>query len=322
MTWLDAAGNPHTQTPNLQAITGLAPDAARAVMAGLDFDYDDVVAAEATPEALMPSFAMGRTGRIEFSSTFDRVDTPNVVAMLPGSDPSMADQYIVITGHLDHEGVQPTPEVGDDEIYNGAMDNAVGIAAMLEVARLLADHPVRRPVLFVALTAEEKGLVGSSYNAANPTVPADQVVANLNVDMPIMTYAFSDIVPFGAARSNMYPYVAAAVAEAGLTLSGDPMPEQGVFTRSDQYSYVRNGIPVVYLEIGHGNGGQAPQEDFLTNHYHEPSDEVELVDFAALTRFVAVDYAVVRNIANMAERPAWNEGDFFGDLFARPPAGE
>ena len=265
---------------------------------------------------------MGRTARIEFDSVFDRIDTPNVVGLLPGSDPSVADQYIVLTGHLDHEGIQPTPEPGDDEIYNGAMDNAIGIASMLEVARLLQDHPVRRPVLFVALTAEEKGLVGSSYNAANPTVPADQVVANINIDMPIMTYAFSDVVAFGGPRSNMYPYVAAAVAEHGLTLSPDPKPEEGFFTRSDQYSYVRNGIPVVYLEIGNGNGGQAAQADFLANHYHEPSDEVGLIDFASLTRFVAVDYSVARNVANMAERPAWNEGDFFGDLFARPAAGE
>ncbi len=321
MTWLDAAGNPYTETPNLRAIAGLSQDAARALMAGLEFDFDDVVAAEGTAEALMPSFTMGRTARIVFASNFDRIDTPNVVGLVPGSDPSMADQYIVVTGHLDHEGIKPTPEEGDDEIYNGAMDNAVGIAAMLEVARLLADHPVRRPVLFVALTAEEKGLVGSSYNAANPTVPADHVVANINVDMPIMSYAFSDIVPFGAARSNMYPHVAAAITEAGLTLSADPMPEQGVFTRSDQYSYVRNGVPVVYLELGHGNGGRAPHEDFLANHYHEPSDEVEWVDFASLARFVAVDYAVVRNVANMAERPAWNEGDFFGDTFRRT-AGE
>lgn len=322
MTWLDADGNSHSEAPNLRAYAGLNANAARALMAGLDFDYDDLVAAEDTPDAVLPSFAMGRTARLEYASSFDRIDTPNVVALLPGSDPSMADQYIVMTGHLDHEGIKPTPEPGDDEIYNGAMDNAVGIAALLEVARLLQDHPVRRPVLFVALTAEEKGLVGSSYNAANPTVPADQVVANINIDMPIMTYPFSDVVAFGGPRSNMYPHVAAAVAEHGLTLSPDPNPEEGFFTRSDQYSYVRNGIPVVYLEIGNGNGGQAAQADFLANHYHEPSDEVGLIDFAALSRFVAVDYTIARNIGNMAERPAWNEGDFFGELFARAPAGE
>lgn len=322
MTWLDSAGNAYSAAPNLQAIAGLSPAASRALMAGLDFDFDDLVAAEATDEAIVPSFAMGRTARIEFASTFDHVDTPNVVAMLPGSDPTLADQVIVLTGHLDHEGIQPTPELGDDEIYNGAMDNAVGIASMLEVARLLKDHPVRRPVLFVALTAEEKGLVGSSYNAANPTVPAEQVVANLNLDMPIMTYAFSDLVAFGAPRSNLYGPVQAAAAEYGLTLTPDPSPEQGFFTRSDQYSYVRNGIPAAYLDIGFGNGGEAAQDDFLNNHYHEPSDEVGLVDFAALTRFVAVNYAIARNIGNMAERPAWNEGDFFGEMFSRSAAGE
>lgn len=322
MTWLDGAGNAHSEAPNLRAIAGLSPTASRALMVGLDFDFDDLVAAEATTEAALPSFAMGRTARIEFASTFERIDTPNVVAMLPGSDPALADQYLVLTGHLDHEGVHPTPEPGDDEIYNGAMDNAVGIASMLEVARLLQDHPVRRPVLFVALTAEEKGLVGSSYNAANPTVPADQVVANLNIDMPIMTYAFSDVVAFGAPRSNLFPQVQAAVTEYGLTMTPDPSPEQGFFTRSDQYSYVRNGVPAVYIDIGFGNGGQAMQEDFLENHYHEVSDEVGLVDFASLTSFAAVNYAIARNIGNMAERPVWNAGDFFGETFGRPATGE
>lgn len=322
MTWLDAAGNAYSTEPNLRAIAGLAPDAARALMAGLEFDYDDLVAAEATPDAVLPSFAMGRTARITFSSSFSRIDTPNVVGLLPGSDPSVADQYIVLTGHLDHEGIKPTPEPGDDEIYNGAMDNAVGIASMLEVARLIGEHPVRRPVLFVALTAEEKGLVGSSYNAANPTVPAGQVVANVNIDMPIMTYPFSDVVAFGAPRSNLYPEVEAAVREYGLTLVPDPSPEQGFFTRSDQYSYVRNGIPAAYFDIGFGNGGQVAQEDFLNNHYHEVSDEVGLVDFASLTRFTGVNFALARNVANMAERPAWNEGDFFGEMFAPATAGE
>ena len=315
MTWLDGDGRPYSTAPNLLFTGALSADASRRLLAGLDFDYDDLVAAEATPAAAVPAFATGRMARVSFASHFARIDTPNVIGLLPGSDPAVADQYIVLTAHLDHVGIQPTAEEGDDEIYNGAMDNAVGIASMIEVARLLAADPPRRTVLFVALTAEEKGLVGSSYNAANPTVPRHQVVANVNLDMPILNYAFSDVVAFGAERSNLFPPVEAAAAEHGLTFSPDPQPEQGFFTRSDQYSSVRNGVPAVYLDLGFGNGGEAAQAEFLTEHYHRASDELELVDFAALERFTAVNFAIARNVANMAARPAWNRGDFFGETF-------
>ncbi|TIX51771.1 M28 family metallopeptidase [Alteraurantiacibacter aquimixticola] len=322
MTWLNGDGTPHSDSPGLLVSGILHPDVSRALLDGLDFDYDDLVAAEMTTEKRFPSFATGRSARIGFASHFTRIDAPNVIGMLPGSDPSLTDEYVVLTAHLDHVGIQPTEEEGDDEIYNGAMDNAVGVSSMIEVARLLAEHPPRRPVLFVALTAEEKGLVGSEYNAANPTVPAEQVVANVNLDMPIASYAFSDVVAFGAERSNMYPQVVAAAEEYGLTLSPDPQPEQGFFTRSDQYSYVKQGVPAVYLDIGFGNGGEAAQGEFLSTHYHQASDEVELVDFAALERFTGANFAIARNIANMDERPEWNAGDFFGETFAAGTGGE
>ncbi len=316
MTWLHDDGTPYAEAPNFYASAVLSPEISRAVLEGQGFDYDDLVAAEQTDARRFPSFATGRTAQIDFSSHFERLDTPNVIGMLPGSDPSVAGEYVVLTAHLDHEGIQPTEEEGDDEIYNGAMDNAVGIAGVIEVARLLAAHPPRRSVLFVALTAEEKGLVGSSYNAANPTVPRDQVVANVNLDMPVLTFDFQDVVAFGAERSNLYPQVVAAAEEFGLALSPDPQPEEGFFTRSDQYSYVVEGVPAAYVEIGFANGGEEAQGDFLANHYHKASDEVELVNFDALVKFTAVNFSVARNIANMAERPVWNEGDFFGELFA------
>jgi Zn-dependent M28 family amino/carboxypeptidase len=316
MTWLHADGTPESDSPNFFAIGTLSPELSRAVLDGQRFDYDDLVTAELTDEKRFPSFATGLTARIDFANHFERIDTPNVIGMLPGSDPSVADQYVVLTAHLDHEGIQPTEEEGDDEIYNGAMDNAVGVAGVIEVARLLADHPPRRPVLFIALTAEEKGLVGSSYNAANPTVPREQVVANINLDMPIITYDFSDVVAFGAERSNLFSQVVSAAEENGLTLSPDLMPEEGFFTRSDQYSYVIEGVPAVYLDLGFGNGGEVAQSDFLDNHYHKASDEVSRVNFDALMKFASVNFSVARNIANMEDRPAWNEGDFFGELFA------
>ncbi len=319
MTWVKADGQPYTTSPGILFTGSLSAEAGRALLAGQEFDFDDLVATEQTEDALVPAFPLGRTARVSWASTFSRIDTPNVIGLLPGSDPALADQYLVLTAHLDHEGIKHTDEEGDDEIYNGAMDNAVGVSSMLEVARLLRDQPPRRPVLFIALTAEEKGLLGSSFNAANPTVPAGQVVANVNLDMPIVTYPFTDVVALGAERSNTYPSVEAAAAEHGLTFSPDPAPEQGYFTRSDQYSYVRNGIPAVNLDLGWAGEGEAAQKDFIANHYHQVSDQVELVDFTALARFTAVNFAIARNIANQDVRPAWNEGDFFGGIFPRTP---
>lgn len=315
MTWIGPDGQAHSIGPNILASGALSPELSRDLLEGQDFDYDDLVAAEATPEAALPSFALGREVTINFASTFEDIDTPNVIGMLPGSDSTVDDEYVILTAHLDHVGIQPTEEEGDDEIYNGALDNATGVVSMIEVARLLGEDPPRRPVLVIALTAEEKGLLGSSYNALNPTVPAEQVVANVNLDMPVATYDFADVVAFGGERSNLYPQIEAAAEANGLTLSPDPQPEQGFFTRSDQYSYVTQGIPAVYLDLGFANGGEEAQGAVFDEHYHQPSDEIELVNFDALERFTAVNHDIARNVANMAETPAWWPGDFFGTTF-------
>jgi Zn-dependent M28 family amino/carboxypeptidase len=251
-------------------------------------------------------------------STHDEIASPNVVGVLPGSDPARRGEYIVLSGHLDHVGIRPTDEEGDDELHNGAMDNATGIASMLELARLLAKNPPARSIVFLAVTAEEKGLVGSDYFAHYPTVPATGLVANINLDMPILNYDFADIVAFGGERSTMFPIVEAAAERAGLKLSPDPQPEQGFFTRSDQYSFVKMGIPAVYVDLGWANDGQAPQEEFLKEHYHQPSDEADLVNYDALARFAAVNYEIARGVGDMAERPKWKKDDFFGTLFGGP----
>ena len=315
LTWMWPDGRAYSEGPNILAAGSLSPDLSRRLLEGLEFDYEDIAAIEATPEGRFPSFALGREVTIEFASKFDTINTPNVIGMLPGTDPSVADEYVLLTAHLDHVGIDPTEEEGDDEIYNGALDNATGVASMIEVARLLTEEPPRRPVLVIALTAEEKGLLGSSYNAANPTVPADQVVANVNLDMPIVTYDFADVVAFGAERSNLYPQVVAATQDFGLTLSPDPQPEQRFFVRSDQYSYVQRGIPAVYLDLGFANGGEEAQGIVLENHYHDPSDEIDLINFDALERFTGVNHAIARNIADMEDTPAWLADDFFGTTY-------
>ncbi|MEL1249785.1 M28 family peptidase [Aurantiacibacter gilvus] len=318
MTWLSPDGEAESDEADLLVTGYISPHLSRTLLDGLDFDYTDVAIAEATDEALLPSFAIKRRARVSFSSEFADIVSPNVIGLIPGTDPDLADQYVVLTAHLDHVGVRPTETPGDDEIYNGALDNAVGVASMLEVARLLADNPPARPVLVVALTAEEKGLLGSAFHAAHPTVPASHLAANVNLDMPVITYDFSDVVAFGAEHSNLYPQVLAATEEYGLEVSPDPQPEQNFFTRSDQYSYVRAGIPAVYLDLGFGNGGEEAQGIVFAEHYHEPSDEVDLIDWQALYRFTGVNYLIARNVANMAERPAWNAGDFYGLTYGGP----
>ncbi len=318
MSWLRDDGTPFTNSPNLKGGGVLSPDLSEKLFSSMPLSWEEIAAADASDEGYVKGFDMGLTARIESKSTHRELTSPNVIGMLPGSDPALRDQYVVLTAHLDHEGVKPTPEEDDDEIYNGAMDNASGIASMLEVAHLLAQNPPRRSVLFVALTAEEKGLVGSDYFARNPTVPAEQVVANINLDMPILTYKFSDIIAFGGERSNMYPVVEAAAERAGLILSPDPQPDQGFFVRSDQYSFVKQGVPAVYLDLGFGNDGEAAQTAFQKDHYHQPSDEADGVDYEQLRRFAQVNYEIASGVANMDERPLWKKDDFFATIFNGP----
>ncbi|MES2339961.1 MAG: M28 family metallopeptidase [Pseudomonadota bacterium] len=242
----------------------------------------------------------------------------NVVGILPGSDAKLKNEYVVLSAHLDHVGVGRADKAGDT-IYNGAEDNAVGIASLIEEAKKFkaSGTPPKRSIVFLAVTAEEKGLVGAEYFAHNPTVPAKAMVANVNLDMPIITYKFEDVIAFGAERSTLGPIVKKAAASIGVGFSPDPMPEQGLFTRSDHYRFVQQGVPSVFLWPGQAGPGKKAVEDFFENHYHKPSDEVwqPALDWSQGVRFIDVNYAIAREIADGAERPRWNKGDFFGTLF-------
>ena len=315
MSWVQADGVAFSNAPNINGSALLNPQLSERLFENQPATWADILAAEQSDDGVIKGFDMNMTARITTKSVHHDTTSPNVIGMLPGTDPVLKNEFVVLTAHLDHEGIKPTPEEGDDEIFNGAMDNATGTASVLEVAHLLAHNPPKRSVLFVALTAEEKGLVGSDYNARNPTVPAEQVVADINLDMPILTYPFSDVVAFGGERSTMYPIVEAAVAKAGLTLIPDPQPEQGFFVRSDQYSYVKQGVPAVYLDLGFGNGGEEAQTAFQKDHYHKVSDEADLVDYEQLRRFAQVNFEIANGVANMEERPLWKKDDFFARIF-------
>jgi Zn-dependent M28 family amino/carboxypeptidase len=240
-----------------------------------------------------------------------------VIGMLPGSDPKLAGEYVLLMGHLDHTGVDPA-KVGD-KIFNGAMDNASGIAAMLEAARALAASPTRprRPILFAAVTAEERGLLGSDYLARHSVVPDGKVVSVVNLDMPILLYDFQDVIAFGAEHSTMGPAVARAAQKIGIALSPDPLPSEGLFTRSDHYSFVKQGVPSVFLMTGFKNGGDKIFADFLKTHYHKVSDQPSLpFNWEAAAKFAKINTLIAAEIANSDDSPKWYEGSFFGSVFA------
>jgi Zn-dependent M28 family amino/carboxypeptidase len=233
----------------------------------------------------------------------------------------LRDEYVVVLGHLDHEGLGH--EVKGDRLYNGALDNAAGMAGVLETARALVAAPPRRSVLFLAVTAEEKGLLGSEYFARHPTVPAASMVAAVNIDMPVLLYDFTDVIAFGATHSSLQQVVAAAAGKAGLTVTPDPMPDEALFTRSDHYRFVQQGVPSIFLSTGWntpagpGTGGKVFQQ-FLASGYHQPSDDLnQPIDYKAGANFARVNYLIAREIADADARPTWNTGDFFGDLFGK-----
>lgn len=316
VTWVDPDGVPFNSAKGLQAQIFLSGDAARDLMKGEKLDYDSIVALEDKGNVQIPAFAMERTARIEFKAASWQDPSHNVIGILPGSDPQLANEVVVVTAHLDAIGMRETDEEGDDEIVNGAMDNAVGVAAVTELARLLAKDNPRRTIAFVALTAEEKGLLGAEYLARFPAFGEGRtVVANINLDMPILNYDFTDMVAFGAERWNGYEVVRHAAESQGVTLSPDLQPELGLFTRSDHFAFVKQGIPAIYLDTGVGGEGRERQGEFLAEHYHQDSDEIELIRFDQLARFTRLNLAVLRGIADMDETPIWNAGDFFATRY-------
>lgn len=315
MTWAKADGTANVIAPSVTSAGSLSMAGAEKLFAGSGTTYAAVAAAAEAGQPVKP-LALKNALSAASNTAITQVASSNVAGIIPGSDPKIGKEVVVISAHLDHVGIGKA--VDGDTIYNGAMDNAVGIASMLEAARRFKDsgEKPKRSVMFLAVTAEEKGLVGADYFANNPTVPKETLVANVNLDMPIITFAFEDVVAFGADRSTLGPLVRAAAEKMGVGYSPDPMPEQGFFTRSDHYRFVQQGIPAVFLWPGVKGPGKAAFDDFLKNHYHKPSDEVTLpIDWQAGVRFVEANYGIAREIANSDARPAWNKGDFFGVLY-------
>ena len=332
-TWLDTDGTPYSDTGAMRFQGALSEEAAQQLFTAANHPLNlilDQVAAHQRPHG----FALRLNAHVtRDAGTQTRISSQNVVAILPGTDPSVANEYVMLTAHLDHIGIRD-PRPGDapnaDRINNGAMDNATGIATLIEVARAFSrpGNRPRRPIIIAAVTAEEKGLLGAAFLAHHPVVPAGgRVISDVNLDMPILTYEFQDVIAFGAEHSTMGPIVARAAARMGVRLSPDPLPEEGLFTRSDHYNFVRMGVPSVFLMTGFANGGEAQFRGFLATRYHNVGDDLsQNINWQAGAKFAQLNYLITREIADGTEVPRWYRGSFFGDEFggnqprAVPPA--
>lgn len=318
LTWVGPDGKPFDRAPNIRGGASVSMDSAAKLFEGTGHDWSAILAEAEAEGGNVKGFALPWTLHLAQRSTHDHVTSANVIGMIEGSDPALKDEYIVLTAHLDHIGI--TKGIEGDQINNGALDNASGVATLLEAARMLkAGPPVKRSVIFIALTAEEKGLLGAQYFAENPTVPKAGLVANVNLDMPILTYPFTDLVVFGGTRSTILDQVETAAADMNITLSPDPVPDQGLFTRSDHFRFVEAGIPSVYLIPGWENGGAEEFARHMTTNYHRPSDDMSnSIDFEAGARFAAIKARIALALANADERPLWRKDDFFARQFNGP----
>ena len=315
-TWVRRDGTPDDPIHGLKAAALVEPKAAAVLFDGASAMLTQILD-EADKEAGRPKgMALKTTADITVTTRVRRYSSPDVIGVIEGSDPKLKDEYVALMGHVDHIGVKRTGK--GDRINNGALDNAAGTATLLEVARVLtAGARPRRSVLIVANTAEEKGLLGADYFAHYPTVPIDKITAAIDLDMPLITYDFTDVIAYGATHSTLQDAFKQAGAAMNVKLSPDPMPEQAVFVRSDHYPMVKVGVPAVMLATGMENGGAAAWGKFLSDHYHQPSDDLSLpILWNAGAKFAELNYRVVRALAD-AETPAkWYEGDYFGNLFA------
>lgn len=316
-------GAPVDAFPQVRATASLGVHAARRLFEGAKMDADEVFARREKGE--LEAFDLPGQATLAGATALERVDSRNVVARLRGSDPVLSAEHIAYSAHLDHVG--RGAEVDGDDIYNGAFDNALGIAVMLEAAtELAAAPPPKRSLLFVAVTAEERGLLGAEHFATHPTVPRESLVANINMDMPVFLADVTDVVPIGIEHSSLEDDVKAAAAELGVGLTPDPKPEEVVFVRSDQYAFVRQGIPAVYLDAGikarsPDVDALALYEDFLTGHYHQPSDDTSLpIHYPSAAMLARLNAAIGRRVGDAEGRPRWKDGDFFGQTFGAQAA--
>jgi Zn-dependent M28 family amino/carboxypeptidase len=299
------------ETPGDQLAMTFNPAHAGKLFVGTSHTFESLVTIAERGEPL-PRFplAVSMQARTKFEQR--EVTSQNIVGMLPGTD--LSEEYVALTAHVDHLGVGDP--IKGDKIYHGAMDNAAGVATMLDLADTLhsTGAKTRRSLLFIIVTGEEKGLLGSKYFVAHPTVPLAKIVADLNVDMFLPIYPLKYLTVHGLEESDLGPLLTTVAAAEGVEAQTDPAPERNVFIRSDQYSFIKKGIPSIFFGFGYAKG--SPEEtvvkQWITERYHSPADNLKQpVDLGAAAKFNKILLQLAEAVADHSQRPQWNPDSFF-----------
>lgn len=313
--WVDPAGEPRSPFFEQGAVIRLTDTGTDRLLRAAGRSLMEVAGALARGPA---SFPIDATLTLEAEFTHHALSASNAAGVLRGSDPALAGEFVVYSAHLDHVGVGRP--VDGDSVYHGAIDNAGGTAAMLAVARAWTAMPrPRRSAIFLAVTAEEKGILGSDHFTHHPPVPASAIVANVNLDNFVMTTPVQDFVAYGASYSTLEDDVRQAGARLGLQLSDDPLPEMTIFTRSDHYPFMKRGVPGVMLFPGRASGagqrdGRATQLAWFGSVHHTPRDRFDQgIDWQAGVTYATANLLIGRSVANAAARPRWRGRAFFHD---------
>lgn len=321
MRWLDASGRPQDAFQELKLRFRFTQEAAAQLFAGADRSFDEVLLAAQSGE--QQGFNLPGLLTLSATTGLRRTESANVIAVLPGSDPQLKNEYVVLSAHLDHLGRGAA--INGDSIYNGAHDNALGVGMLLEIARALRESGVkpRRSLIFAAVTAAEKGQIGSDYFAQHPPVPGDALVADINIDAPMLFAPVQDFVALGAEHSSLGTAARTATTGQGYKLSPDPTPELASFIRSDQFSFVRQGVPALALNGGYtardrNVDGAELRREFLQRHHRQPSDDLAApIHYAGAADLARVNLRIILDVANATARPRWKPNDFFAEKFVR-----
>jgi len=289
------------------------PEKAQKLFEGSGHSLQELIALVKDRKPL-PRFPLVPTIRAKASVNKKMIESANLVAELPGSDPKLKNEYVVLSAHLDHLGVGEP--INGDRIYNGAMDNASGSAVLLDVIASLRKSPqkLKRSLLFVFVTGEEKGLLGSRYFTTHPTVKPGSIIANINIDMFLPIVPLKVLTVYGLAESDMGDMVRDVAQSLGVQVQPDPEPQRNSFIRSDQYNFIRHGVPALAMKVGFEQGSpqQAIFKDWLTQRYHAPSDDLDQpVDLAAAGKYEDIIRGMMVRLANEANRPQWKQDSFF-----------
>jgi Zn-dependent M28 family amino/carboxypeptidase len=290
------------------------PAKADALFAGTGHTFGEL-AAFGKDRKPLPHFPLNVSIRSKAKLEKKDVDSANIIAKLPGSDPALKNEYVVLSAHIDHIGIGEP--INGDRIYNGAMDNASGSAVLLDVAANLKRSPekLKRSLLFVFVTGEEKGLLGSKYFTQYPTVDPKSMVADINIDMFLPIIPLKTLVVFGLAESDLGDLVTQVAEARGVHVEADPEPQRNIFIRSDQYNFIRHGVPA--LAMGVAPDPKSPEQkkifkDWLTNRYHAPSDDLaQPIDFSAAAQYEEIIRGLMLKVANDPQRPEWKADSFF-----------